>query len=127
MFGLFDVDKNGLVSKTEFVKLLNSKLPESKPQSVASERARRNLDVLSGHMKWTQTSPESLLQLADKDRNYTIDLKEFHELLIGKLGFQVSVEEVKEMFYVIDSSNNCLLYTSPSPRDLSTSRMPSSA
>ena len=30
--------------------------------------------------------------------------------------------EVKIMF-----SSNCLLYTSPSPRDLSTSRMPSSA
>ena len=28
---------------------------------------------------------------------------------------------------IIDSSNFCLLYTSPSPRDLSTSRMPSSA
>ena len=27
----------------------------------------------------------------------------------------------------LDDSNNCLLYTSPSPRDLSTSRMPSSA
>ena len=26
-----------------------------------------------------------------------------------------------------DLSDNCLLYTSPSPRDLSTSRMPSSA
>ena len=26
-----------------------------------------------------------------------------------------------------DFSNSCLLYTSPSPRDLSTSRMPSSA
>ena len=26
-----------------------------------------------------------------------------------------------------DTSNSCLLYTSPSPRDLSTSRMPSSA
>ena len=26
-----------------------------------------------------------------------------------------------------DSDNYCLLYTSPSPRDLSTSRMPSSA
>ena len=26
-----------------------------------------------------------------------------------------------------DTFNNCLLYTSPSPRDLSTSRMPSSA
>ena len=28
---------------------------------------------------------------------------------------------------VIVNANNCLLYTSPSPRDLSTSRMPSSA
>ena len=27
----------------------------------------------------------------------------------------------------IDTANICLLYTSPSPRDLSTSRMPSSA
>ena len=27
----------------------------------------------------------------------------------------------------LDGSKNCLLYTSPSPRDLSTSRMPSSA
>ena len=28
---------------------------------------------------------------------------------------------------VLSNSNPCLLYTSPSPRDLSTSRMPSSA
>ena len=28
---------------------------------------------------------------------------------------------------VIGEANSCLLYTSPSPRDLSTSRMPSSA
>ena len=28
---------------------------------------------------------------------------------------------------VVDNGNTCLLYTSPSPRDLSTSRMPSSA
>ena len=27
----------------------------------------------------------------------------------------------------VENANNCLLYTSPSPRDLSTSRMPSSA
>ena len=30
-------------------------------------------------------------------------------------------------FVNIGESENCLLYTSPSPRDLSTSRMPSSA
>jgi len=29
--------------------------------------------------------------------------------------------------YLIDHTTGCLLYTSPSPRDLSTSRMPSSA
>ena len=29
--------------------------------------------------------------------------------------------------YLEEYINNCLLYTSPSPRDLSTSRMPSSA
>ena len=29
--------------------------------------------------------------------------------------------------FVADNAKNCLLYTSPSPRDLSTSRMPSSA
>ena len=29
--------------------------------------------------------------------------------------------------YATEERNNCLLYTSPSPRDLSTSRMPSSA
>ena len=29
--------------------------------------------------------------------------------------------------YRLDRVRNCLLYTSPSPRDLSTSRMPSSA
>ena len=32
-----------------------------------------------------------------------------------------------KMSYRIMNNNTCLLYTSPSPRDLSTSRMPSSA
>ena len=38
---------------------------------------------------------------------------------VGTYGRQVSVNRCYE--------NTCLLYTSPSPRDLSTSRMPSSA
>ena len=33
----------------------------------------------------------------------------------------------KTYFLGLDNTNGCLLYTSPSPRDLSTSRMPSSA
>ena len=34
---------------------------------------------------------------------------------------------VEHSFVTFNDGNNCLLYTSPSPRDLSTSRMPSSA
>ena len=38
------------------------------------------------------------------------------------------LEKIYSGFYIFDiESNPCLLYTSPSPRDLSTSRMPSSA
>ena len=37
-------------------------------------------------------------------------------------------QQLKSLFdYFIDQYESCLLYTSPSPRDLSTSRMPSSA
>ena len=59
--------------------------------------------------------------------------------MINKFGGQipetygVPVEEIQEGIrngvrkVNIDTDNRCLLYTSPSPRDLSTSRMPSSA
>ena len=43
---------------------------------------------------------------------------------------KVQHEEINSRDYgglIFTSSNACLLYTSPSPRDLSTSRMPSSA
>ena len=36
-------------------------------------------------------------------------------------------EDLKQSFNTDDMAHNCLLYTSPSPRDLSTSRIPSSA
>ena len=36
-------------------------------------------------------------------------------------------EEAQAVLFVTAGSLSCLLYTSPSPRDLSTSRMPSSA
>ena len=44
----------------------------------------------------------------------------------GKKIFGNDPDPTKEI--ILDSTDNiCLLYTSPSPRDLSTSRMPSSA
>ena len=41
--------------------------------------------------------------------------------------FYMGLELQSLALYVLATYNSCLLYTSPSPRDLSTSRMPSSA
>ena len=65
---------------------------------IASKRAR-NLSL----------GAEPLLP-TDNDKPSVIALREIAEGLIGE-----------------DILHDCLLYTSPSPRDLSTSRMPSSA
>ena len=48
------------------------------------------------------------------------------QAILDKLGEKVIVWENLGNSYS-DKINSCLLYTSPSPRDLSTSRMPSSA
>ena len=40
---------------------------------------------------------------------------------------QKLVENISDIEFVLTDNESCLLYTSPSPRDLSTSRMPSSA
>ena len=49
----------------------------------------------------------------------------------SKRGMRRSHDRLKNNAYVEDKDtgelHSCLLYTSPSPRDLSTSRMPSSA
>ena len=69
-----------------------------------------------------------------KDKNET--LRDYNSELLLKILNQTSIEPKntndKELFvdenWKINSKHrNCLLYTSPSPRDLSTSRMPSSA
>ena len=54
------------------------------------------------------------------DRRAVVRFFEKHEKAIIQLEFN-------EYFELLIAYTDCLLYTSPSPRDLSTSRMPSSA
>ena len=49
------------------------------------------------------------------------------KLLIKDAGVVAGVELAKHIFKKVDPNSNCLLYTSPSPRDATLSRMPSSA
>ena len=51
------------------------------------------------------------------------DLDDLNQLAFEEENLQVQ----KEVLQNIKDLRSCLLYTSPSPRDLSTSRMPSSA
>ena len=57
-------------------------------------------------------------------------------VFLKKIAIQIKQSKPSKVFperykehvaYAIDMVASCLLYTSPSPRDLSTSRMPSSA
>ena len=47
-------------------------------------------------------------------------------MAIKSVSIRIEEEMLRKATYVADYEG-CLLYTSPSPRDLSTSRMPSSA
>ena len=53
------------------------------------------------------------------------------DLHIDEAGDKFTINTVQDAEPIVEANkrryNDCLLYTSPSPRDLSTSRMPSSA
>ena len=58
----------------------------------------------------------------------TLKSKSADEYNLSKQSYyQISNVVIKEKEVVIDTIKNCLLYTSPSPRDATLSRMPSSA
>ena len=57
-------------------------------------------------------------------RNYVYAEKTYQKYRITDLSVKKSNSYVRNIY---EEDGNCLLYTSPSPRDLSTSRMPSSA
>ena len=76
------------------------------------------------------TSDEPVVLLIDEIDRADVEFEAF--LLEVLSDFQVSVPELgtiraKHQPMVLLTSNNCLLYTSPSPRDRTRSRMPSSA
>ena len=56
-----------------------------------------------------------------KELSFEEALKELEEIVVNLEKGDISLDDA------IKAYENCLLYTSPSPRDMSASRMPSSA
>ena len=66
-------------------------------------------------------------QAQDRGLPYSAYLVEYIEGDITKFDIATGPKQVDIFDEYWDKYRHCLLYTSPSPRDLSTSRMPSSA
>ena len=49
------------------------------------------------------------------------------DVLVDADWVEAHIDDPQVAIVEVDEDTSCLLYTSPSPRDLSTSRMPSSA
>ena len=83
---------------------------------------------------WKNISGENLFSYTIITTMSNSDLKEIHHRMPVILDnknidpwIKVHNISVANAMSLLEPYNNCLLYTSPSPRDLSTSRMPSSA
>ena len=74
-------------------------------------------------MTITQTKPQFLTEALIEvcNNQWKVDALESGHSVYTQLEYEVGRKYIKVWSYL------CLLYTSPSPRDLSTSRMPSSA
>ena len=85
-------------------------------------------------IQWNIIQTPMFLNSRDEFKNYLVKSKKpfmatFYKEVRKKSGILIGVDgnPVGGKWSFDEDNRNCLLYTSPSPRDLSTSRMPSSA
>ena len=89
-------------------------------------------EVLRGRFRNNFTNPEPFSPNRKTDVNIKLQdvfhtIKKGHRLQIQVQSTWFPLIDLNPQTYVDNIFKACLLYTSPSPRDLSTSRMPSSA
>ena len=104
--------KRGVTSRAKHKKVL---------KAVKGQWGRRKNTI-----RVARQAMEKSMQYAYRDRRNK--KREFKSLWIQRINAGVRLEGLtySKFIYALNKSG-CLLYTSPSPRDLSTSRMPSSA
>ena len=133
------MDSRGKSLEERYKDRFGDKLPES----VATDSARKDYNEKKEAKPEIVFKPRSKLKLKPKVKakpktkakaEEKVENKEEKPSMAGRLtgGLKASGKKTKSVFgnagaVVGRGAGACLLYTSPSPRDLSTSRMPSSA
>ena len=119
---------HGVINEREIIEKSLSKFSFSKNEKFIQEVLWRTY-----WKGWLELRPkvwtDYLIEL-NKIREDFKDNQNYKNAIEGKTNiecFNYWVNELKENNYLHNHTRICLLYTSPSPRDLSTSRMPSSA
>ena len=91
-----------------------------------AEQLCKNIGIIDHGEIVVDTSMKDLLRKLDV-QGFVLDLEEplNNEPMIE--GYNLRLDDPLTLVTAVNKDKSCLLYTSPSPRDLSTSRMPSSA
>ena len=100
----------------------NAALKESKGDLNKAAEILRVKGITKASKKMSREAKEGVIVVSgDSTKTSLIEVNCETDFVAKNDDFISFVKELSEI------NNNCLLYTSPSPRDLSTSRMPSSA
>ena len=120
-----------LLDNLDFFETRESLISEMKfkdSSSSASSLLERQINKLRNEQKDLMDLLTSFIQTAQLNEDLFNKSKELTLSILEALDKNEVVNTVQSDFKKSFNVNNCcLLYTSPSPRDLSTSRMPSSA
>ena len=79
------------------------------------------------YLKGTRLSPQKAALVADQIRGKKVDEALDFLIFNKQKGSTIMKKLLESAIANAENNNNCLLYTSPSPRDDGVSRMPSSA
>lgn len=72
--------------------MIVKKMPSTPKHQLASARGLRNVKALAQYMKWSQMTPQYLMQLGDEDRQAGLTKVEFGHLMNYKLKFTITLE-----------------------------------
>ena len=111
----FEIKNNLRRSQKAFEKYMCRRFQESSFEHVMQHKLSK--------LEYTYIASIFKLEL----REWRDFMPEFLQWVIDQFRAVPAENESKFLFFIVVNMEGCLLYTSPSPRDLSTSRMPSSA